>query len=250
MGSLEITGTLAHLTLGNLDAGASILLDSGSSKPILKVGTSTDATLTSASAIPTLTATSWGGSITAPAIGALSIKGALGGNLNLSSGAVGLTSAKLGSITGATWTLAGSLGTVSVTGAVTDSSLRSAGSIAKMTIGAAVDSTFFAGVSSSLTTLPTAASDFTGNSEIGSFVVTAPRTFANAFSDSFIAAAKILSAKVQRVQTANNGTPFGFATESLGAFTDVETGKKTFAWTSKKATSLLAFGGDFKVSVI
>jgi hypothetical protein len=288
---LTIAGTVNSLSVDG--AAGALALQSAADRPSLHLGTVSGATLNSASAIASLSATSWtGGEITAPSIGAMQVKSSFDPTVNLTAGGLALASASLGAVPSGSWTVTGDIGGIAVSGSfsgtiiapairsmqvrgnltaatltlngsrgidlaalsvggsVTNSDVRSAASIGSITVGDTVGSIFFAGISSSVTALPTATADFTASDQIASFTVTAPRSFANGFSSSDVAADRIGTIKVQRVLTSNGGVAFGFATTSLASFIDIETGKKPLKWKPGLNPSLLSFSGDFKVSLL
>ncbi len=224
--------------------------------------------------------------ITAPEIRLLTVTGAFAPDLALGTG--GLAAARVGGAVAGVWTVAGPVGTVtagslagsftapsvrglrvranlsaavtltaaggtdlttlSVGGTIADATVRAAGGIGTVTAAAVTGSTIFAGVTPALTTLPAAASDFAATAGILSFTVTG--NAAASFADSDVAAAALGRVAVRRVATANGGTPFGFASDTLASFTDVEPGVATFRWTPKEPTSKLTFNGDFAVRLL
>jgi len=55
---------------------------------------------------------------------------------------------------------------------------------------------------------------------------------------------------VTGVQTANGGTPFGFAAESLRVYDDLEPGKRAYVWTARDGAAALTTTGDYKVTIL
>ena len=132
-----------------------------------------------------------------------------------------------------------------VGGSITGTTIRAAGSVGTVRTRAMLSSSLLAGVTG--TTLPTTAADFASTASILSFTVTGSGA---SFADSDVAAAALGRVAVRQVTTANNGTPFGFASRTLASFTDAEPGVATFRWTPREPTSKLTFAGDFVVRVL
>jgi hypothetical protein len=121
-GSLTITGGVKSVDLAGVDADAAVTIGKGAS-PTLSLGVVAFANLTSASKIKTLTASSWqGGVIDAPSIGNLLINGSIGADIHTHSFGK-LTSAKIGSVTGGTWAIAGDIGAIKIAGALSNANL-------------------------------------------------------------------------------------------------------------------------------
>ncbi len=228
---LILSGGLSAARLGNVTAGTWIV-----SGPAGSVSATSTAAAWSANfnvGLRSMTvAGNLSGNLTASSIGSLQVHG------NVSNAALFLTGANL------------DLSVMKVTGSVTGSTLRSAGIINAVTVGSTSDSLFFAGVAPTVTTLPTSAGDFVTAGQINSFTIVQPKSAPIGFSNTQVAAATIGKVRVKGVQTANNGSPFGFATQHLTAFSDTEPGGKPFVWTSKQSPSELTFPGDFKVSIL
>ena len=162
-----------------------------------------------------------------------------------------------GDLSGATVTLTGPAGkgydlsSLTVAGTVTGSTVRSAGSVNAVTVGAMSASTLYLGVTPAVTGLPTAAADFTSTTDrLNAFTVTGARGTTAGLTGSNVAAAAVGHVRVTGLHTANAGTPFGFAAESLALYTDLEPGKKPVVWTPHAGTATLPADGDFKVSLV
>ncbi len=153
-------------------------------------------------------------------------------------------------LTGAGTVKSPDVSSFSVGGTFSSSSLRSAGDIGTIAVGAIDSSSILAGVSDSITGLATAAAEFVTPAEIVSFAVTGIKGNTFAVTNSTIDAAELGKVLVQRVDTANGGLPFGFATTTLGSFTDNEPKTKAFHWTPSKGAAALSFSGDFKVDLL
>jgi hypothetical protein len=137
-----------------------------------------------------------------------------------------------------------------VAGTVSDSTVRSAGSVGAVVVGAVRDSTIFAGVAAGVTGLPTAASDLTAAVRLNVFTVTGVRGASADVAASDVAAGTVGQVRVTGVDTANGGTPFGFAATSLAAYNDVEPGKKAYVWTAREGAAALTTAGDYKVTIL
>jgi hypothetical protein len=125
-GDLSVSGAINAITLAGVAApdGSNVAITLGAGlTPTLSLGNVGAATLTSVAAIKNLTATSWqAGAIDAPSINLLTVKGAFGADVRThSTGAV--VTAKLGSITGGTWAVAGAIDTLHVSGAVSNATI-------------------------------------------------------------------------------------------------------------------------------
>jgi hypothetical protein len=152
IGSFAISGTLGTLTFDNTIDGPVVLSVGGAAvATAFKFGTVSDLSLTTAAPIKSLSALAWtnGASatdaLTAPSIGTLSIRGNFDATLTLSSTGIDLKSATIsGSITGGTWTLAGSIGTLTAASIATAWTGAIAGSISTLTTHADFDGTLTA----------------------------------------------------------------------------------------------------------
>jgi hypothetical protein len=316
-GSFEVGGTLRSLTLKDvISGGATISVGGSAVATVYHFGSIDGLSLTSASAIRLLTATTWfdsgssTDSLTAHSVLAMQIKGNFDPILNLT-GALGSLAVN-GSIVAGTWIIAGhigavkvgsiangwsatvagsvgpfivkgtdngsvtaasiasmqiggsstdaaitvtgsnqgrkaSLGSLVVDGSLTDSQVRTFGGIGAITLGGMSGSDIFAGISSSTTTLPTALAEFVEPSSILSFTVKGKSPFA----DSIVAASMIGTMNLADVNTNNNGSSFGVATESLGSFSLRQPKQKAFIWNNKQSASLLtSLPGDLKVEEV
>jgi hypothetical protein len=141
-----------------------------------------------------------------------------------------------------------SIGTLLVGGTDSQSNVITAGSINTVSVGAITQSTIEAGVGSTATTLPTDPSVFQTAATIGTFAVTGavPGTFA--VTDAIVAASDLGRVIVRRVDTDNGGTPFGFASNTLALYVDLELGKRPVV--ARNPTTSLAANNDFNVSVL
>jgi hypothetical protein len=142
------------------------------------------------------------GSLRAPSIGSLTVKGAMG------NATVELTSAGQ------------DLGKLSVRRGINVSLIQAAGSIGSISSKFLSNSNVYAGIGPATAggTLPATAADFSAanlaaTAKIGSVSLSSS---GGAFINSNIAAALLPSLQLGTTQTQNNGTPFGIATSSLG----------------------------------
>lgn len=142
------------------------------------------------------------------------------------------------------------LGTLIVGGTNNASSVTTHGNINAVRVGAMIDATIRAGVDPTVTGLPTAASAFNNPASIFSFVVTGLPGLALAFSNSIVAAQNLGTVIVNRVQSDNAGTAFGFAAATLKIFGDIEPGARPFVWTTRRPVGDLTFNGDFRVALV
>lgn len=212
---IKLTSFLGALTIGAIEGSADIKLSGASPKPgrgttitagVISDGTDiyiTDAPLTS------LTAVAVGaGSITAPSVGTISIKGkakttkaaAIPGDFksNLTIAGTGLPARTL------------ALKSLQVAGTVSGSAIRvgglvgTVGDVGTVTVGSFVNSTLFAGYSG-----PTdgVGGSFNLPSTVGAFRVSGAT---NAFAHSFVIAANFNNVTLNSVDGNNGGTRFGF----------------------------------------
>ena len=194
------------------------------------------------------TAAGWSADVTGT-VNALTVNGTAAGSFT----AAAVRAVRVRSdLTDATFTLTGT-GTTDVQrftvgGTIAGSTITTAGSVGAVRARAMLDSTFLAGVSG--TALPASAADFDTDASIKSFTVTGLPAAAASFADSFVSAATLGRVVVRQVQTANGGTPFGFAAGLLASFADAEPGQPTFRWTPRRPTADLSFSGDFVVRVV
>jgi peptidyl-prolyl cis-trans isomerase A (cyclophilin A) len=216
-GNMNAAGSIGSLSLATL-GGGSITLGAGQGANI-KIGTVNNASIFSAAPISSLTAGSWasGGTINAPSIGKVTVKGAFLGTVASSS----IKSFAAGSITGGSWNITGavssvvthaiagltaslgSLGKLTALGAVSSSIFRSSGNIGAVSTGGISNSSFFAGVGSA--SLPSAPTDFSAAASIGSVSVK------GSFVNGNIAAQSLGKLALGAIQSANAGIPFGVA---------------------------------------
>lgn len=197
-GNVNLTGTLGKLTAHDTH-NAHTLTIGGSGAPVsLALNTASDLSINSASAIKSIKAAAWADSdntadtITAPALGSLSVKGDMAADI-----------------------VVGVLGKMSVGGAISGAVIRSSGDISSIRAGAMRDSAVYAGVRNDLTGLPTATSDFTTDALIKSLSVSGKTP--GAFSNTVIAAQDLGKISLGTVATTNNGTPFGLGADRIAS---------------------------------
>ena len=130
--------------------------------------------------------------LSAPSVASLSVKGDFAADLNV-----------------------GELGKLTVRGAMIGSDVRATGNIGTVRAALMRDSRVFAGVRSDLSTLPDSADDFAAPASIRSVTVSG-RT-AGSFSNTLIAADDVGKVSLGSVTTANNGTAFGVAGDTIAS---------------------------------
>ena len=211
-GAWRVNGSVGTITAGSTDAAWSADI----------TGTVNAVTVNGSAA----------GSLTAGSIRSMHVKSNLSATVNL-------TAANATDLTALT-----------VGGTIANSTIRTAGSVGTVRTAAVTGTTFYAGIAPAVTALPTTAADFAAAADILSFTVTGLPGGASSFADSDVAAAALGRVTVKDVNTANGGTPFGFASRSLALFTDAEPGVATFRWTPKDPASRLVFGGDLTVRIL
>ncbi len=234
---LDLTGTkgdLPSLQVGPITGGTWDV--AGRTGTVAARSTGADWVATFAGGVASVATTGdLAGSLTAPTVGALRVGG------DLAAADVTLTAA------------AGrgyDLSSLRVGGTASGATVRSAGNVNAVSVGAVTGSTFYAGLGSAVAALPTARTDFTTAAKISAFTVTGVRGVAAGDTATDVAAATIGRVRVYDVVTANGGTPFGFAAESLAAYTDVEAGKKTFVWVARDGAAALTTTGDYRVALL
>jgi hypothetical protein len=197
-GAMAVDGGLGKLLLRNV-SGAAPSISVGSAGVLsATLANASDLTFTSASPVKSLKVSQWldtggpGEVLTAPALSSLSVKGDFAADIAV-----------------------GALGKVTVKGAVTGSDIRATGNIASVRAGAMHDSRVFAGVNGNVSTLPAALTDFAAPARIGSVSVSGKS--AGSFSNTLIAASDIGKLSLGAIATANNGTPFGVAGDTIGS---------------------------------
>jgi hypothetical protein len=125
-GSLTLKASANAITFASIGspAGAAVPITIGSgSSPALSLGIVSNATLTSASTIRSLMATTWqGGQIVAPAITTLSVKGIFDPTVLIRAGGK-IQSATLGTIDGGLWALPNGIGILRINGDLFNASI-------------------------------------------------------------------------------------------------------------------------------
>lgn len=289
-GNLQIGGALGTAQLAGASGGYTLSIASGRVTS-LNLGQVADLSVSSAGPIGTLQASSWtvtSGSdlITAPSMNRLAVAGSFSPSLDLTGSGTDLSIASVrGAITGGSWTVAGSAGSVSaasvasgwtgtfgalrmlnvsgdfagdlaagtvgtihVAGAITGSQIRATGNISSVTASALVDSNLFAGVDPAVTTLPASASAFVADSIISSVIITGHgQPFA--IQGSNVAAESLGHITFGAVDTDNDGVPFGLAAHQLGSYTRRINGK-LLIWTHAMSPALLTPEGDALVNLL
>ena len=140
-GIFTISGTLGSLNLAGVAGSYSTVTITGTSVPTMfSLGTVTDLTLTTSSAIKNLTAASWTGvdgftgAISAPSMAAAHIRQSFTPNVTLSGGGSAIGSFTSGPIVGGTWTITGNARTIT-TGAISAGvAMNFSGAVTSLTI--------------------------------------------------------------------------------------------------------------------
>jgi hypothetical protein len=125
-GSLTVHSNVTNVTLagaGSAGGNPPMISLRGTTPVTLSLGAIQDATLNSTAPITSLTATSWqNGTINAPRIDTLTVKGEFSANVNVHSGGK-LQTANITTLDGGTWAIAGGIGTLHVFGDLIDANI-------------------------------------------------------------------------------------------------------------------------------
>lgn len=210
VGSINVTGTLKTLTLGNVADQHNIVIgtpEEGDKSTLAFTAASVrNLSLASGMPIKSIKVTDWIDDdatpdvITAPSIASIASTGDFHAAIIVTSNSTLVP-----------------LGKVTVKGTLL-SLIRSAGNIGAVTAGNMVNSRIFAGVVDSVTGLPSAPSDFTpgSNALIGKVTVSGVKGETGAtFINSLIAAPNVGAVSLKAVQTANSGVAIGVAADNL-----------------------------------
>jgi peptidyl-prolyl cis-trans isomerase A (cyclophilin A) len=246
-GAMTITGAVGKVDLASISNGSLSIGGAATDKPVTLTvaGAVTTSDITSAPAVKSITAGSFVssdakvGGLNAPTIGKLTSKGAFSQDVTLagplqsfsaggdvtnsvvSADSIGSVSVKGNVSNGqfdATQAFAAKgkpLGKVSISGDVSNTLIRAAGNITSVAANSLTGSTIFAGIAGTvnLRSLPTAAADFASPASIGTVTIKA------GYSDSRIGASKLNKVTVGTVTSANNGTSFGVAGDTIASVT-------------------------------
>jgi cyclophilin family peptidyl-prolyl cis-trans isomerase len=211
-------GTQATVAVGGAGEAAVRLVGTGltqtaSGRGVTVGGTVTQVgsiTLTGSGASTSLSVKGSGGDGLVEAAGFTAdagLKALAGRGLNLSGGATiggAARAVQLGRLSGGTFAVGDTLGSLKVSEAISGTTVRTTGNIGSVSAGAITDSRIYAGVAGTGTELPDDIGDFTGVSSINSVNT---RTFSN----SNLAAAALQRLSLGAVDTDNAGTSFGIA---------------------------------------
>ena len=137
-----------------------------------------------------------------------------------------------------------------VRGSMLGSTVRSAGNVGAVTVAAVRNSALLVGVANGVASLPTARSGFATAARLDAFTVSGGGRTVAAVVGSDVAAADIGRVRVGDVQTANGGTAFGFAAESIAAYADVEPGQKPLAWSAHQKVAAPTGTGDYHIDLL
>jgi hypothetical protein len=214
--SADLTGAGFNLTsfagtirVGNVSNGADFLLPGLPPAPKSAVsitagviGDGTDITVAAPIKSFTAIAVGHGGTITAPSVGSITVKGrrasktlsTIAGNFgsNVTISGVGVDPVK-----------GKALKTFKVAGTVSDATVSVGGNVGAVTVGSFLTSELFAGY----TGPDDGTGQFTGAFAVGPFVT---RATAHGFADSYVIATNIKNVTLASADTADGGVPFGF----------------------------------------
>ena len=264
-GDLAATGGVGTVIL-NSTGGGTITLAGGAGS--LQIGNGGSESVTAAAPIKLVSAGSWGagGTIQAPSIGKIVIKGSFAPNL--STGSLGSFTA--GSITGGAWTASPSsitaksisnwttnltnLGKLTTAGALNSSSIGLNGNSGSLMIGSLLNTVITTGTTS---TLPVTVQPPGTPANIAEEIQTAQGFSATsssvaslrvlkAFADSDLLIASLRKADLGTVQASNGGSAFGVLAHQIGSLTAKVGGKKlklANVTTSQQVATALASQG-------
>jgi hypothetical protein len=225
-GTTTISGALNQLHVAAASTGE---IDIGSGGKLnATIGSLTDESLSSAEPITSIHASSWTITastrrvISASSIGSLVVRGTFNEDVS-----------------------ADTIGKITV-GTLSSSAIRANLSIDNLTAATATASEIFAGIQPSLTTLPAGPNDFSSQTGLLKAI-----TVRGAFSNTQIAAWNIGNVRLNSVQTANNGTAFGIAADTLKSLRAVPAGGKPIILKNVFAPfNPVSLGGDATVRIL
>ena len=292
VGTFAVTGTLASLSLDNA-ADATVTVGGAGVANTFRFGALRDVTLTTAAAVRSLAVGSWTDgpladeAISAPSIGSLSVAGSFDADLTLTGTGLALGSANVrASVTGGTWAVAGSIGSVTVRG--NDAALLTAAAARSLQVGGNLSAATVAFTNAKgidLTTLNVTGtitgSAITAAASIGTATfggMTGSTLFAGVaagttglptavaelaagvsirsvndrgrspFAASDVAAYSLGTVTLSDVTTDDGGTLFGVAAHAISSFALDQPKARPVRYTAKQlAATLAALGGDLRV---
>ena len=295
VGSFAVAGTLGSLSLDDATAGpATVTVGGPGVATAFRFGALHDVSLTTAAPVRSLVAAAWTDGATdalsAPSIAALAVAGSFDAAVTLTAAGVDVRSAAVrGSVTGGTWTLAGSAARVSVGGddagsltAASVGSLRVGGNLSGATLtltgakgtdlaalavtGSVTGSTITAAAGVGAVTVGgmTGSTLYAGVAAGTTGLPTAAADLAaggsvrsftdrgrSPFAGSDVAASAIGAVTLADVTTDDAGAVFGVAAHTIGTFALDQPKAKPVRYPAKalKAT-LTTLGGDLRVEVL
>lgn len=229
---INLNGYLGSLTIGNILNGADITTlatTNPKQKTRITTGAIGDGTaINIGAAVSSFTATSFGaGSLTAPSVGTMVIRGAMAADLNISG--IGVDPTKK------------ALGTLRVKGAVTGSDIMVNGNVGTVAVGSFRGSRLFAGYTGP--DIP----DPAGFNLAATVTAFRAKDMISAFQNSRVVATTFKSVALTSLDPINPGNPFGFyAHSSLGAITV----KGPTKWAYNAALSTPQGFNDFEVKIV
>lgn len=228
--------------------GSTITLGAGASA-VLDLGTVSDCSIVSGSAIRILAVNSWTdtgtkGTISAPSFGTIASKGNFAPMLNATAGSITTVSVKgaitggvtstgavrnivAGTVSNATFNVAGDIVQFAAVGAVTNSTVRAGDHLDSFTSAQLLASRLFGGVAITATMLPVDRTAFVGvsASAIGRVNIRGVKN-ASAFADSFIVAPKLGIVTISPFSSADATGTEGIAAETVAAVVFTPPGSK------------------------
>jgi hypothetical protein len=229
---INLAGYLGALTIGNITNGADVITGATTNPKqktrinALAIGDGT--AIEVGAPLGILTATAFGaGSVRAPSIGAMTVRGDLAADVTVSG--VGVDPTKR------------ALGTLRVKGAVTGCDIRVAGNVGTVIVAAFRDSRLFAGYDGPDVPDPTG---FNFPATVTTFRATGK---ADGFQNSRVIATAFKSVTISSVDSTNPAGTFGFyADTSLGAISVISPTR----WKYNPAQATPQGVGDFEVKVV
>ena len=255
-GDLNSSGSIGLVLLRSMNNGT-ITMGAGI-KPVIRIGSADNMSITSFIAISKLKLGSWAGSgnWNVGIIDHTQISGAFNANVH----AARLKSFSVGAITGGTWIVTGdtttlratsitgltanlaTVGKLTVNGSISTSHFTATGDVKSITAQSMADSTLYVATTRLTSGLPTSATTFATNHQVKSLRV-------SRFSNSDIAAQQLGTISLGTAQSSNNGTAFGVATTKIAHLSVKATGKTLTLTNANTAAKVAAAVKKQKVTL-